>query len=130
MSEWKTTACILCECNCGIEVQLGGGMEVEVDGEPVALNERVIYRGFMVDGVPDARRFEDVEKWLRDRRIGLVALASVDLALWSVLITVIWQGTPFWTMTILAGCSSTGGEGAREKAAGAVASDQRLATGD
>jgi anaerobic selenocysteine-containing dehydrogenase len=24
MSEWKSTACILCECNCGIEVQLGG----------------------------------------------------------------------------------------------------------
>ena len=24
MSEWKTSACILCECNCGIEVQLGG----------------------------------------------------------------------------------------------------------
>ena len=23
-SEWKSTACILCECNCGIEVQLGG----------------------------------------------------------------------------------------------------------
>jgi anaerobic selenocysteine-containing dehydrogenase len=22
--EWKSTACILCECNCGIEVQLGG----------------------------------------------------------------------------------------------------------
>jgi len=22
--EWKQTACILCECNCGIEVQLGG----------------------------------------------------------------------------------------------------------
>ncbi len=22
--EWKTTACILCECNCGLEVQLGG----------------------------------------------------------------------------------------------------------
>lgn len=22
--EWKPTACILCECNCGIEVQLGG----------------------------------------------------------------------------------------------------------
>src|SRR5262249_25092100 len=21
---WKPTACILCECNCGIEVQLGG----------------------------------------------------------------------------------------------------------
>ena len=24
MPEWKSTACILCECNCGIEVQLGG----------------------------------------------------------------------------------------------------------
>ena len=23
-SDWKSTACILCECNCGIEVQLGG----------------------------------------------------------------------------------------------------------
>ena len=24
VSEWKSTACILCECNCGIEVELGG----------------------------------------------------------------------------------------------------------
>ena len=24
MSDWKPTACILCECNCGIEVRLGG----------------------------------------------------------------------------------------------------------
>ena len=24
MTEWKATACILCECNCGLEVQLGG----------------------------------------------------------------------------------------------------------
>jgi anaerobic selenocysteine-containing dehydrogenase len=24
MTDWKSTACILCECNCGIEVQLGG----------------------------------------------------------------------------------------------------------
>jgi hypothetical protein len=23
-SEWSQTACILCECNCGIEVQLEG----------------------------------------------------------------------------------------------------------
>ncbi len=23
-SDWKSTACILCECNCGLEVQLGG----------------------------------------------------------------------------------------------------------
>ncbi|MEN8182592.1 MAG: molybdopterin-dependent oxidoreductase [Myxococcota bacterium] len=24
MTEWKSTACILCECNCGIEIELGG----------------------------------------------------------------------------------------------------------
>lgn len=24
MGEWKRTACILCECNCGLEVELGG----------------------------------------------------------------------------------------------------------
>ncbi|KAB2896202.1 MAG: molybdopterin-dependent oxidoreductase, partial [Kofleriaceae bacterium] len=24
MSQWKSTACILCECNCGLEVELGG----------------------------------------------------------------------------------------------------------
>jgi anaerobic selenocysteine-containing dehydrogenase len=24
VSDWKPNACILCECNCGIEVQLGG----------------------------------------------------------------------------------------------------------
>ena len=23
-TDWKSSACILCECNCGIEVQLGG----------------------------------------------------------------------------------------------------------
>jgi anaerobic selenocysteine-containing dehydrogenase len=33
MSEWKTSACILCECNCGIQVQLGG----EGDGEIVRI---------------------------------------------------------------------------------------------
>ncbi len=30
MSGWKTSACILCECNCGIEVQLGGEDEREI----------------------------------------------------------------------------------------------------
>jgi anaerobic selenocysteine-containing dehydrogenase len=24
MSEWQSSACILCECNCGTEVQTGG----------------------------------------------------------------------------------------------------------
>jgi anaerobic selenocysteine-containing dehydrogenase len=24
MSEWQSTACILCECNCGVEIQTGG----------------------------------------------------------------------------------------------------------
>ena len=30
MSEWKTSACILCECNCGIEVQTGGEADREI----------------------------------------------------------------------------------------------------
>ena len=38
----------------GFEVQLGGGVTVEVDGAEVALNEKVIYRGLMVDGVPNS----------------------------------------------------------------------------
>jgi multiple sugar transport system permease protein len=33
----------------------------------------------------------------------ILFLADIDLALWSVLVAVIWQGTPFWTMTFLAG---------------------------
>ena len=27
MPDWKPTACILCECNCGLEVQLGGELD-------------------------------------------------------------------------------------------------------
>ena len=30
MSEWKQSACFLCECNCGIEVQLGGEDDREI----------------------------------------------------------------------------------------------------
>jgi len=33
----------------------------------------------------------------------ILFLANPDLALWSVLLSVIWQGAPFWTMTFLAG---------------------------
>lgn len=33
----------------------------------------------------------------------ILFLADPNLALWSVLAAVIWQGTPFWTMTFLAG---------------------------
>lgn len=40
----------------------------------------------------------------------ILFLASPDLALWSVLVAAIWQGTPFWTMTFLAGLQSIGQE--------------------
>ncbi|HYU18454.1 MAG TPA: sugar ABC transporter permease [Chloroflexota bacterium] len=33
----------------------------------------------------------------------ILFLADPTLAVWSVLLAVIWQGTPFWTMTFLAG---------------------------
>ena len=38
MDEWKQTACILCECNCGIEVRLGAKV---VDVAPDAVTIEV-----------------------------------------------------------------------------------------
>ena len=32
-SEWKPTACILCECNCGIVVQTDGGHLTKIRGD-------------------------------------------------------------------------------------------------
>lgn len=40
----------------------------------------------------------------------ILFLADPNLAMWSVLIAVTWQGTPFWTMTFLAGLQSIPGE--------------------
>ncbi len=37
-------------------------------------------------------------------------LANPDLAMWSVLVAVIWQGTPFWSMMFLAGLQAISGE--------------------
>ena len=36
----------------------------------------------------------------------ILFLADPDIALWALLAAVIWQGTPFWTMTFLAGLSA------------------------
>lgn len=38
----------------GLELQMLGGVEIEVDGEPVALNERLTYKGVLLEGVPNA----------------------------------------------------------------------------
>ncbi|MCC6628310.1 MAG: sugar ABC transporter permease [Chloroflexi bacterium] len=37
-------------------------------------------------------------------------LGDINIAMWSVLLAVTWQGTPFWTMTMLAGMQSIPGE--------------------
>jgi len=37
----------------GLAVQLLGGLQLEVDGEPVRLDEHLLYRGVMLDGVPN-----------------------------------------------------------------------------
>ncbi|HEX5416352.1 MAG TPA: sugar ABC transporter permease [Chloroflexota bacterium] len=57
-------------------------------------------------------------RWMFDDRLGLwnvllqdlgaihspiLWLSNINLALWSVTAATIWQGTPFWTMTFLAG---------------------------
>jgi cation diffusion facilitator CzcD-associated flavoprotein CzcO len=38
----------------GLNVQMLGGAQLEVDGEPVALNQRVTYKGVLLEGVPNA----------------------------------------------------------------------------
>jgi cation diffusion facilitator CzcD-associated flavoprotein CzcO len=38
----------------GLTVQLLGGASLEVDGEPVAINQRVTYKGVLLEGVPNA----------------------------------------------------------------------------
>lgn len=40
----------------------------------------------------------------------ILFLGDVNIAMWSVLLAVTWQGTPFWTMTFLAGMQSIPGE--------------------
>ncbi|MCC7371603.1 MAG: sugar ABC transporter permease [Chloroflexi bacterium] len=40
----------------------------------------------------------------------ILFLAKPEYALWSILFAVIWQGTPFWTMTFLAGLQAIPGE--------------------
>ncbi|MDQ0994048.1 NAD(P)/FAD-dependent oxidoreductase [Streptomyces sp. V3I7] len=37
----------------GLRVQLAGGAELEVDGRPIATRDHVIYKGVMLDGVPN-----------------------------------------------------------------------------
>ncbi|HKC28184.1 MAG TPA: NAD(P)/FAD-dependent oxidoreductase, partial [Jatrophihabitans sp.] len=38
----------------GLDVQMLGGAEVDIDGVPLALNETVTYKSVMLDGVPNA----------------------------------------------------------------------------
>jgi cation diffusion facilitator CzcD-associated flavoprotein CzcO len=38
----------------GLNVQMLGGAEVEIDGEPLDLNSRVTYKSVLLDGVPNA----------------------------------------------------------------------------
>lgn len=60
-------------------------------------------------------------RWMFDDRLGLwnvmllkagaihspiLWLSDINLALWSIVAATVWQGTPFWTMTYLAGLQS------------------------
>ena len=38
----------------GLQIQILGGVHVEVDGKPVSTHDTVLYKGVMVDGVPNA----------------------------------------------------------------------------
>lgn len=60
-------------------------------------------------------------RWMYDDRLGLLNvlllktgaihspvlwLSNINLALWSIIVATIWQGTPFWTICYLAGLQS------------------------
>jgi cation diffusion facilitator CzcD-associated flavoprotein CzcO len=38
----------------GLQIQLAGGAEIEVDGVPVDTRERLLYKGVLMDGVPNS----------------------------------------------------------------------------
>ena len=38
----------------GLEMQVGGGMDIRVDNEPLVPSEKITYRGMMLSGVPNA----------------------------------------------------------------------------
>jgi ABC-type sugar transport system permease subunit len=63
----------------------------------VALTWRWIYNG-NINGLLNLIRVE----WFGATDL-IQFLADPDLALWSVIAVVVWQGTPFWTMMFLAG---------------------------
>ncbi|WLP92848.1 NAD(P)/FAD-dependent oxidoreductase [Gordonia sp. NB41Y] len=37
----------------GLNLQLFGGVKLNLDGEPIAINESIVYRGFMLSGIPN-----------------------------------------------------------------------------
>jgi len=52
-SEQKLDADIIITAT-GLKVKLAGGMQLAVDGEPIALGEKVSYKGFMISDLPNA----------------------------------------------------------------------------
>src|SRR5581483_5594964 len=63
----------------------------------VALSWRWIY-----DGTPNGMINLIRIDWFHAKTL-VQFLANPDYALWSVIVATIWQGTPFWTMMLLAG---------------------------
>src|SRR5206468_9754658 len=63
----------------------------------VALSWRWIYEGTL-SGMINLIRVE-----LFGAKTLIQFLANPNYALWSVIVATIWQGTPFWTMMLLAG---------------------------
>src|SRR3954454_2217233 len=73
-ADWKRTACILCECNCGIEVRLGGddGRRFErIRGDKVhaASQGYTCEKAFLLD-LCESGRAERVLRPLRRRADG------------------------------------------------------------
>lgn len=91
-----------------------------------AIKARSLFRAFLflpwaIPGVVSAYSW----RWMYDDRLGILNnvllhfgiiqqpvlwLSSIKFALWAVVAATVWQGTPFWTMTYLAGLQSIPGD--------------------
>ena len=63
----------------GLKLQMFGGVKLTLDGEPVTVSERLVYRGMMLDGVPNFCFAQGYTNSSWTLKVGLVCQHFCDL---------------------------------------------------
>ena len=63
----------------GLKLQMFGGVELTLDGEPVTVSEHLVYRGMMLDGVPNFCFAQGYTNSSWTLKVGLVCQHFCDL---------------------------------------------------